>query len=136
MNTEMVITNRSSFVFPRISFTQARSCHSKRRKTSQGHVGGEGHPQQRRQMGWGSWLGTAGLSAARLVQLPPRLPACLPACTSLEIARLCKGLTPAALKARGDERLTTVPQRLLCPVLSLKFCTTHSRVQPGVYLPL
>lgn len=79
----------------------------------------------------GGRRGAARLGSAGLAQPLPRLVA-----QAFGNCRLSKGLTPAALEAQGAERLTTMPQRLLCPVLSLKFGASHSRVQPGIFLPL
>lgn len=137
INKEVVIANRSSFVFPRISLTQARSCRPKRSKTSRGCVRGDGHPSTGgRQDGGPCWEAGRGLLASAPPALaPPALRNRRHACPHKPVEIPSWGLTPAAPEARGDERPTAVPPRFLCPILSWKGRASHSRVQPGVFLP-
>lgn len=111
INKEVVIANRSSFVFPRISLTQARSCRPKRSKTSWGHVRGDGHPST------GGRRDGGGLAGRPAGGCRPYATAATPACTSLwkSWAEASPQLPPRPGETRGSPpclRGSSVPS---CP---------------------
>lgn len=96
----MATTNHSSsFISSRFSLALARSCHPKRRKSSRGHAGAEGHPQRGRQPGGagrGAGWGVTPLGAAGLAQAPPR-----PAARAWGIGPAERGPLPGCPRGTG-----------------------------------